>query len=99
VAHIANKAVILFGSAGIRKYAKEHSGTFFLRQCLPYFFSSRSDFVGALAREYTDTPMHLPAFLHRVHFLRRNSTHDGANPKKRTPPWQSRTPGLAAWLW
>ena len=34
-----------------------------------------------------------------VHFLHRNSTHDNANPKKRPPPWQSRTQGLAAWLW
>ncbi len=34
-----------------------------------------------------------------VHFLRRNSTHEAANPQKRPPPWQSRTPGLAAWLW
>ena len=33
-----------------------------------------------------------------VHFLCRNSTHDNANPDKRPPPWQSRTPGLAAWL-
>jgi hypothetical protein len=34
-----------------------------------------------------------------VHFLRRNSTHEDANPQKRRPPWQSRTLGLAAWLW
>ena len=34
-----------------------------------------------------------------VHFLRRNSTHEDTNPQKRPPPWQSRTPGLAAWLW
>ena len=33
-----------------------------------------------------------------VHFLCRNSTHDNANPDKRPPQWQSRTPGLAAWL-
>ncbi len=34
-----------------------------------------------------------------VHFLRRNSTHDNANPKKWPPPWQSWTLGLAAWQW
>jgi len=33
-----------------------------------------------------------------VPFLHRNSTHDNANPENRPPPWQSRTPGLAAWL-
>jgi len=33
-----------------------------------------------------------------VHFPGRNSTHDNANPENRPPPWQSRTPGLAAWL-
>ncbi len=34
-----------------------------------------------------------------VRFLCRNSTHKDTNPKKRPPPWQSRMPGLAAWLW
>ena len=33
-----------------------------------------------------------------VHFLCRNSTHDNAYLEKRPPPWQSRTPGLVAWL-
>ena len=34
-----------------------------------------------------------------VDSLRRNSSHEESNPQKRSPPWQSRTPGLAAWLW
>jgi hypothetical protein len=33
-----------------------------------------------------------------VHFLRRNSTHDNANPENRPPPWRSRMPGLVTWL-
>ncbi len=48
------EAVILLGSARIREYVKEPSGTCFLRQCLPYFFSPRCVFVGALARKNTN---------------------------------------------
>jgi hypothetical protein len=34
-----------------------------------------------------------------VDFLHGNSSsYEGANPQKRSPPWQSRTPDLAAWL-
>ena len=54
------KAVFLLGSAQIRKYAKEPSGSIFLRQCLPYFFSSRCVFVGALACKYTNVQKVFP---------------------------------------
>jgi hypothetical protein len=42
------------------------------------------------AKEYKSTKY--------VDFLRGNSIYEGANPQKRPPPWQSRTPGLAAWI-
>jgi hypothetical protein len=66
--------VFLLGLAQIREYLKEPSGTFFLRQCLPYFFSSRCVFVGALARKYRNEQKAFPvdanfAFLPTPHFV------------------------------
>jgi hypothetical protein len=66
------KAVFLLGSAQIRKYAKEPSGSIFLRQCLPYFFSSHCVFVGALARKYTNVQKAFPVDANFA-FLRRHS--------------------------
>ncbi len=60
--------MFLLGLARIREYPKEPCGTFILRQCLPYFFSPRCVFVGTLVREYTDTPMHLPAHIYFTDF-------------------------------